>query len=493
MNDSVWGAARTARAIRDGEISVVEAVDGALKRIEECNGDVNAVIEVFDSAREAAAAADGARARGESLGALHGVPVLAKPNVGLAGHPTHDGVAAYLDRIEEETAPGLRNVTDAGAIIVGRTNVPGFSLRWSTDNPRWGRTVNPWDAAVTPGGSSGGSAAAVATGMVGLAFGNDLAGSIRYPAATCGVMGLRPTVGRVPTWHGPASVGMPQTVSQMGVEGPIARTTEDLRLALSVLERFDARDPIALPQRHLGRPLQDRPERVGLVVNPGDGPFARLGAPETSTPVRAVGEMLAAAGYLVEEIEVPLFAEATSNYFELVVTELILGSAVNEMERVGEKATARAIGYWIEAYRDAFGEATLASFSQAWATRLRLRRQMAEFMEQYPILVLPNSGESAFHHGEDGLSLDRTKTLLQNQWPNTAIPLLGLPAIGIGTDRAPGRAPLGVQLVGRSFSEEALFDVADAIEAACGPFDPVTAMKTLDPATAMETLDIGHT
>lgn len=479
MNDELWSwsAGRTAAAIRSGDISSEEAVTAALSRLEATNGTTNAFCEVFDDAVKQAREADGARSRGDVLGALHGVPVAVKPNTDLEGYPTHDGVEEYLAHPAGETSPAIHNLLQAGAVPVGRTNVPSFSVRWFSDNEHWGRTLNPWDPEVTPGGSSGGAASAVASGVVALAQGNDLAGSVRYPAAACGVVGLRPTSGRIPSWHGRPGGGTPLTITQFGVEGPIARTVDDLRLALSVMERFDPRDPIAAPQTVKGRPVDGARPRIAVVTDPGSSPYAGPGLPETTDATRTVAAALADAGYDVEEVELPLLAEASMLWFQFVLTELRALGAVGEIQRVREQQTQRSIDLWCEIHDDVFGDVSLTQFLQGYDRRHYLRRQLAEFMEDFPVLLLPNSGEPPFPHGDDLVSADRTREILRHQWPNTAIPVLGLPGIGMGVIRRENKAPLGVQLVGRSFDEELLLRTAKDVEARFDvslPIDPRT-------------------
>ena len=210
-----WQACDLARAIRTRRISSREAVTSCLARLAAVNPRINAVVDCLaDEALAAADAADRAVATGEPLGPLHGVPVTIKINVDYAGRATTNGVVAFKDRIAQADSPPVANWRKAGAIFIGRTNVPAFSARFFTDNALHGRTLNPWDAGRTPGGSSGGAAAAVATGIGALAHGNDRAGSIRYPAYACGVVGLRPTLGRIPTFE-PGAPDEPSITTQL--------------------------------------------------------------------------------------------------------------------------------------------------------------------------------------------------------------------------------------------------------------------------------------
>src|SRR4051812_29396718 len=204
-----WDAVALAEAIRARRISSREAVESALSRVAEVNPRINAIVDLMaEEALAGATGADMAVKKGEAHGALHGVPVTMKINVDFAGRATTNGVAAFKDRIAEADGPPVASWRKAGVIFIGRTNVPAFSTRYFTDNALHGRTLNPWDPSRTPGGSSGGAAAAVATGMGALAHGNDRAGSIRYPSYACGVYGFRPPLGPLP----PFGAGVPGTL-----------------------------------------------------------------------------------------------------------------------------------------------------------------------------------------------------------------------------------------------------------------------------------------
>ena len=474
MNDELWrwSATKIVDAIRAKEISSAEVVAASLDRLEQVQPVSNAFGEVAEDAVARAKEADAAVARGESVGALHGVPVAFKINTDVAGKPTADGVEEYLGMRASETAPVLDNLLAAGAVELGRTNVPSFSLRWFTESEHWGRTLNPWDPKVTPGGSSGGAAVAVATGVVPIAHGNDLGGSLRYPGAVCGVVGLRPTVGRVPIWHALPGAGMPLAFTEFVAEGAITRTVADARLALQVMERPDSRDPNHVPST--AAPAARNPRRVALVTNPGEHPFARPGARETDAAVHVAGTWLAEAGYEVDEVELPLLGEAATLWWRLVFADLKEAGFIQEIHRVREAMSSQVIGQQLDLVEDALGELTLRNFAGAWTRRHLVRRQLSEFMADHPLLVLPNSGEPPFAYGRDLGTADETREVMINQWPNTSVPLLGLPAMGLGVLQDVG-APLGVQLVSRAYDEDALFAAGEIIEQRSGittPIDP---------------------
>src|SRR5438093_11054730 len=227
-----WSAVETAAAIRRRDISCVEAVQAALDRLQAVNTKVNAVtVDLSQAAREETKRADAILASGVAPGLLHGVPITVKENVDQRGQATPNGVVAFERMVAAEDSIIVANLRKAGAIIMGRTNTPEFSYRWFTDNPLRGLTKNPWAEDRTPGGSSGGAAAAVALGIGAIAHGNDLGGSLRYPAYACGVATIRPSLGRLASYNPSALEEGPPVIQLMRVQAPIARQVRELRLA----------------------------------------------------------------------------------------------------------------------------------------------------------------------------------------------------------------------------------------------------------------------
>ncbi|RSS58168.1 indole acetimide hydrolase, partial [Streptomyces sp. WAC07061] len=250
--DALWrrSAAEQARAVRGGEVSAVELVQSHLERIAEVNPAVNAVTQLMaDRALEAAAATDRRRAAGEALGPLAGVPFTVKETTPVEGVPTTFGVERFRHLTAAADAPPVARLRAAGAVPIGHSNMPTLVLAgMHTRSELFGDTANPWDPARTPGGSSGGDAAAVATGMAALGLGNDSGGSIRVPAQFCGVAGLKPTTGRFPADHRVLGPDDPGPASQALVtDGPLARRVGDLRLAYEALAGADPRDPRSVP------------------------------------------------------------------------------------------------------------------------------------------------------------------------------------------------------------------------------------------------------
>lgn len=468
-----WTATDLARAIRTRQVSSREAVESCLVRIEQTNPQLNALVEVSpEEALDMADAADRAVAAGEALGPLHGVPTSIKVNSDQAGHATTNGVAAFKDNIADVDGPHVKKLREAGAVFVGRGNTPAFSYRWFADNDLHGRTLNPWDVERTPGGSSGGASSAVASGMVPIAHGNDIGGSIRYPAYACGVVGIRPTIGRVPSWYGPTDADEAMSVQSMLAQGPLARSVADLRLALDAMSGFDPRDPftVPVPSASANEPLP-RPIRVGLLRDVG-----------VATPQPAVSEALDAAaswlgdvGYVVEDIELPLLEEAYRLWYLLAMEEF--RQIMPLVEEVGDEGMKRAAAAYYTAAKDWWGPSPdLDAYMNGYARRGKLIGRLQAFMQDFPLVLLPVSAEQAFEQDADIVSVESGLRVIAAQWSMMAIPTLGFPAISVPTGVFDG-LPVGVQLMGRRFREDTIFDAAEVIEARSGvlaPIDPLS-------------------
>jgi amidase len=458
-----WEATELARAIRAREISSREAVESCLARIEAVNPRVNAIVDLM--ADEALQAADKADASVNKDGLLHGVPVTLKINVDVAGRPTTNGVVAFKDKVPEAESPPVILWRKAGAIFVGRTNVPAFSTRYFTDNALHGRTLNPWDPKRTPGGSSGGAAAAVATGMGALAHGNDRAGSIRYPSYACGVYGLRPSLGRIATFEPGVPETLAITTQLANTQGPLARSVRDLRLGTAAMMGRDARDPWWVPTI-LDEYVPPK-GRVALCAGIAEAEVD----PAVAAAVRQAGKWLADAGYEVEEAAPPHLHEAGSLFFTLVVSE----NAVSTDDRAGTTKAIEALGD--EACKRA-RRSTVASikpldyegYVSALARRAALLRRWMVFFERYQLVLMPVSWQRPFPADEDQKGDAAMAALLRAQVPVLACSTLGLPGLACPATLVDG-VPVGVQLVGPRFGEEMLFAAAEAIEAR-------TAVKT---------------
>jgi len=468
--DEIWrlGAVSLADRIARREISAREAVESILARIEAVNETVNATPRVYPEAALAmAAAADRRLARGEPLGLLHGVPFTVKENIDVAGWPTTLGVPALAHDIADSDAPIVAQMKAAGAIPVASTNLPDFGLRWHTDSSLHGATRNPWDAGRVPGGSSGGSAAALATGMGPLSLGNDVGGSLRYPAQCCGVCSLRPSLGRVaraaPRRSGTSGVPeMPITFQLFLVEGPMAREVADVRRALEVVAGPDPRDPWWVPAPLWGSELPT-PTRVAVMFDP-DG----LGVdPQVADGVRAAVDALAQAGYLVEEVEPPHMVEASELWRRLMFTD----TRNHLLPMLREVVSTDALRS-LELNDPFIPSLDLAGYSRALADRTRLLRDWTQFMERYPLMIGPVSTARPFAVGDDVARTERSREIMDSQRLIVAISLLGLPAAVVPVGVCEG-LPQAVQIIGRPFREDLCLDAAEAIELAVGRITPI--------------------
>jgi amidase len=462
-----WSASRMAQAIRDKTVSAEEVVSSCLRRIDAVNGALNALVEVsHEEALEAARVADAMVATRQALGPLHGVPTAIKINTDQAGHATTDGLVAMVDAIASEDSPQTRLLRQVGAVFVGRSNSPAFGYRWFSNNELHGSTLNPWDAARTPGGSSGGAASAVASGMVAIGQGNDIGGSIRYPAYACGVAGIRPTVGKVPGHVGPPGLDMPASVQLMAVQGPLARTVDDLRLALVAMSGYDPKDPVAVP----GAPaaaLARRPLKVGVVASNG----VRSAAPAVDAALQTAAGWLADAAYEVEEVQLPLLEEAYRLWWLLALEDFRLIMPL--VEQMADDGMKTAASHYYEVAAEWWSEKpTLEDYIKGYARRGTLIAQLQAFLDEYPIVLLPVSAEQAFEQDADLAGVDRARELIAAQYSMMAVPLLGFPALSVPTG-IEGGLPMGVQVLGRRFDEATLLDVGNVIEARAGTFTPI--------------------
>jgi amidase len=461
-------AVELARLIRLGVVSCRDTVDSALGRLEAVNPRINAVVRSMNAeARAAADAADAARGQGIALGPLHGVPVTIKINTDQRGHPTDNGVAAHQNLIAAEDNPVVVNFRRAGAIVIGRTNAPAYCLRWFTENDLHGPTLNPWAPERTAGGSSGGAAAATAAGIGAIAQGNDIAGSIRYPAYCCGVVGLRPTTGRIPSFN--ATAAAPPTISSqlMTVQGPMARRVRDVRLAFAALATDDLRVPRFTAAT---APCPRRPLAAALVLNPG----GRKAHPAVAAAVARAGRALADAGYIVDEIEPPIIAAAD------LWPALAMPDLIAQLEPLvatnGDDGLKRALGLWREIWPMRDPRESLAALAQ----RHSLLRQWQAFLADWPIVVTPVSLDLPFPVGHDVRDHVTTQAILMAQSPMLAVSLLDLPAVAVPTGLHNG-VPLGVQVIGGRYCEELCLDAAETIEARFGlpsPIEPRSATES---------------
>ena len=454
-------ATELAALIRSRKVSAREVAVDALARLDAVNPRLNAVVEHRpEEVLAAADAVDAIIADHGDAGLLGGVPVTVKVNTDQIGYATTNGLRLQKDLIAQSDSPVVSNFRRAGAVILGRTNTPAFSLRWFSGNSLHGTTSNPRDIGLTPGGSSGGAASAVTAGIGNLAHGTDIGGSIRYPAYACGVHGLRPSLGRIPAWNasGPErSIG----AQVMAVSGPIARTIGDIRLGLEVLSRPDARDPWYTPAPAFGPPVA---RKVALCLRPN----GMAVEPEVIAALIDAGKRLEAAGYIVEEIaDTPSFREATDLQVKLWLGDGFASFADSVM-REGDPA-AIAI---METFRPMAEAMPSDVVAQSMIKRATLTRVFQLFLEQYPLLLVPVSGTLPFAQHQDLGGPVAMAAVWEAQLTQTGLPLMSLPGLVVSTGMV-GKSPVGVQLISGRYREDLLLAAGEAIEAGGVPPSPI--------------------
>jgi len=462
MGRELWqmSAVSLAAMIRDGETTSREVVDAHLERIGLVNDAVNAVVEVRpDEARRDADAADAARRDGRPLGALHGVPFTVKTNLDVAGYATTEGTEALRDWMATIDAPTVERMRAAGAVVLARTNMPDVGLRVNTESSLYGPAHNPWRHGLTTAGSSGGEAAAIATGMSPIGLGNDLGGSLRNPAFACGISSIKPSRGRVPQGN-PSSVVDPDVGEQMmAVEGVLARHVGDVRAGLTAIMGSHASDPQALDAPLTGPPVA---KRVALVPEPMGGDTHA----DVVESVRQAGRVLESAGYEVEEIEPPMLFESYITWAELLSLRFDMqGDLIDAVIGDGGRR-------FLELTKAGFPTATAASVYALHQTQYRVAKAWRGFMETYPLVVGPTWTQPPFPHGFDVRDAESAMKVIEGVRFTLPANLLGLPAACVPTGLANG-LPMGIQVIGRAFREDTCLDAAEDIERALGVLTPI--------------------
>lgn len=448
-------ATEQARLIRTGAVSSVELTKATLARVDAINPRINAIVDPMeDEALKTAADADKKTRKGEPLGLLHGVPVTVKINVDFAGRANTNGVVAYKDNVGKEDNPVVSNIKKSGAVIIGRTNTPAFSMRWFTDNALHGRTLNPWNKGVTPGGSSGGASASLITGMGAVGHGNDIGGSIRYPAYACGLQGIRPSFGRVPTFNPSLATERPHVAQYASMQGPLARSIRDLRLSLDAMSARDVRDPLWIPLAPVSIPSAG-PTKVAL-FDEWEGCKAD---PQVADALKKSAKWLEDAGYIVERAAPPYFREATTLWLRLVLNEGRFGMD-QAIQQFGDDAIKKSYSA-----KDGLSpQLDYETFVKELALRSKYLRAWNEFFEKYPVCLMPSCWKQPFPIDADLHGGNAFMDLADAQSPQLSTPILGLPGVAVSTGLADG-LPMGVQLVTARFEEAKALDAAEVIEA----------------------------
>jgi amidase len=448
------------------DVSSRAVAEAHLERIAAVNPTINAMPTVLE--RDALAAADTvdrALKKGERGGPFHGVPFSIKTNIDLVGQPTTHAVPLFANAMPTLDHPIVERMKAAGAIPIGRTNMPDMGLRLHTDSALYGLTRNPWNLGRTVGGSSGGEAAVLATGMSPIGLGNDIGGSLRNPAFCCGIASLKPSFGRIPHASSlePASGSL--VAQMMTVQGPMARTVADLRTALAVLAGPHRRDPMSYPAP-LTAPAPQTPVRVALVPHPPGGTTA----PQLRDAVKRAGAALASAGYAVDEIAPPMVEEAIETWGRWLSWEF---SALREQVTVAMSADAKT---FFGAFMELFGTPTYADSVMLFIKRHQIARAWSEFFADYPLIVGPTWCEPQFEHGYDVANAGSAADIVNLMRFVTPMNLLGIPVVCVPTGVAAG-LPTGVQVIGDRFREDLCLAAGSAIEAALGRITPIDVVN----------------
>jgi amidase len=466
----IWqlSATELAQRIARRQLSSAEVVDAHLARIDAVNPALNAVVRVLaDEARAAAALADKRLADDETVGPLHGVPFTVKENIDMAGLPTTWGVPALATAVVPADAPVVERMRAAGAIPIARTNLPDMALRVHTDSSLHGLTRNPWHPGRTAGGSSGGEAAALASGMSPIGLGNDIGGSLRNPANACGIASIRPSAGRVPDAGFVPAEDRLLAVQLMNVQGPMARRVADVRLGLKVLMGAHPRDPWSIDAPFEG-PILARPIRVAVLTEPPGGGTD----PKVAAAVRRAAQALVDAGYVVEETCPPRYDDAIGCW-----QRLIMGDFGSVLALLSPMMGADAMAFLNNFNQDIPPLADAAAWSQLMAERDGIARAWSTFMADRPLLLSPTWTQLPFEHGFDSATPAGSAATKELMRPVVPANLLGLPSacVPAGRDEETG-LPIGVLITGRRLREDLCLEAAEAIEARLGvatPIDPV--------------------
>jgi len=448
-------------------ISPVELIESHLRRIESLQPQLNAFVHLdADGARAQAHTEETAVLQNHALGPLHGVPLTVKSCIDVAGWPCPAGSLLRKDYIPRADAPLVARLKAAGAILLGNTNTPEFLMAYETNNLLSGKTSNPWNLAYSSGGSSGGEAAAIAAGCSMGGVGSDGGGSIRVPAHFCGICGLKPTPGRIPTTgHFPSGAG---AFGWIGVVGPMARTIADVRALFEVMAGPDAGDAHSAPVPISAYSEKDmRGMRIGILENPALGDATA----ETRGAVDRAAKLISDRGFSIEPLELSGIDRALELwwfFFGPVIAHLLNTNLADHKSQFSPML------------REYLSTATssvpvsLGQFIQACAERDLLREKILRQMDRVPILLSPVSSAPAFRHGEGNYQPGTSyrDTMRFSQWLN----LTGFPGASVPISLSNEGLPIGVQIIGRPFEDELVLTVAESLEQSRGPWQSPPAL-----------------
>lgn len=457
--------AEIAQEIRSRKISPLEIIELYLKRIDRLQPKLNAFVHLdAEGVRRQAHAAESLLNQKTQAGPLCGVPLSIKSCIDVAGWPCPAGSLLRRDYIAKQNAPLVWRLKAAGAILLGNTNTPEFLMAYETDNLLTGKTSNPWNLAYSSGGSSGGEAAAIAAGCSAGGVGSDGGGSIRVPAHSCGICGLKPTPGRIPaTGHFPPGAG---AFSWIGVVGPMARSIADVRSLFEVMAGPDSGDALSAPVSvRAYREGELRGMRIGILESDALG----VATEETRAAVERAAKSLAERGFTIEHFRLHVLDRALDLwwfFFGPVIGHLFRHSIAGQEDQISPMLREYL------AFATSGDPITLEQFMKACADRDFLRAEILRQMQDTPILLSPVSTGPAFRHGQ-GNYLPGTgyrDTMRFSQWLN----LTGFPGASVPIAVSTEGLPIGVQVIGRPFEDELVLAVAEAIEQSRGPWQAPT-------------------
>ncbi len=447
--------------IRSKEFSPVEIIDAHLKRIESCEPKLNAFVHLDPhEARIQASIAQSSILRGDPVGPLHGVPLTIKSCIDVAGWPAPAGSVLRIGYNPKRDAPLVARLKAAGAILLGNTNTPEFLMSYETNNLLKGRTSNPWNVAYSAGGSSGGEAAAIASGCSAGGVGSDGGGSIRVPAHFCGICGLKPTPGRIPaTGHFPAGAG---AFSWIGVVGPMARTIADVRLLFEVMAGPDPGDALSspVPLRSQNK-IDSHALRIGILESPALGTTT----PETHAAVQHAANLLVDQGFTLEPFRLDGLERALELWWFFFGP--VIGHLLSKAVAGKENQISPMLREYLS-HATSGGPITLDCFIEACAERDLVRAKILRQMQEVPILLSPVSSGPAFLHGGGNYrpATGYLDTMRYSQWLN----LVGFPGASVPLALSNEGLPIGVQIISRPHDDELVLAVAERLEETRGPW-----------------------
>lgn len=447
-----------AAKIAAGEVSSTDAVTQTVERMRAVNPKLNAVVDdLGDEAIAKARSHDEQMAKAGPIGPLHGVPVTIKENIDQTGRATPNGVEAYKDIIAPDDSPVVRNFKKAGAIVIGRTNTPEFSFRATTANELHGRTFSPWNDWASSGGSSGGASSAVMAGMGSIAHGNDIGGSLRYPAAATGSATVKPGLGRVPAWNPSQTAERGLLAQIMSVQGVIAREVKDVRAGMRALVEYDPHDPWMVPMGFDGPALGGKP-KVAFTKNMYEFELH----PAVEQALDTARDCLVDAGYEVVEADMPDLRECARDGVRALFGEVkvMLG---DEIIKHGSDTLKKIFADYYEVFDPHEGKDLLL----AMARRNHYHRQFNLMFQDYPLVLTPFLPAPTYEWDRDAQGIEGVRETLEAGIYSIAFNYTGLPGGIIAANYNDG-LPVGVQIVGPRFREDLILDACEEIESRVG-------------------------